>query len=841
MPQEPILVSAIVSAFNSERFIRGCIADLERQSIADQTEIIVVDSGSQQNERAIIAELQERLSNLRYIRTDTRETVYAAWNRGIQAARGVFITNANTDDRHRADAFERMVAALDEHPEAALVYADVLQTETENETFERCHPIGCYRWHDWDRNLLLTKGCFMGPQPMWRRSVHELYGYFDERLVTSGDYEFWLRISQTLDFYHVRQPLGLYLVNPASIEHRNRERQHAENSEILNLYRKAAMNGQIVRCLPIERLIGFLRNESCKASGWVRSAIGQVEVMAGFKPGLAKYRPAGCSPDEERLLELKKLILQKDGQPDAIEEIIRLGSRLSLNRTAWYPRFQRQRDSQAGSIPDTVKMADSHHTGDIDMLTVEHVYEAMQPVLQNSRPGDAIRALQNIVRLFPDFARAHNDLGTLYYQMREKQKALGHFERAAGISPLNADFQKNLADYYCVEMDRIDDALKLYRRVIEIRVNDIETHMTVGHILVRLQRFEEADAHYRRVLEIEPWNPEANECHKALGRRGSDRNDGRATENMDAELKRRLDSGDSAGAIQYLEKMLGAYPKTAVAHNDLAVLCYQSGAKLKALRHYEEAVRLQPNNATFQKNLADFYYVEQGRIQDALKIYVQILELEPLDVETLFAVGKICGQLGQPEDAKAFFTRILDIEPWNREAADCLNLCRAVPSLPPAEQVTLEMHAEAMRLASNGDNEAALAALERLAKVYPDFALAYNDLGVLSYQAGKKKAALQYYQSAVRLDPQNMTFQKNLADCYWVEFDRLEDALKIYNSILAVHPEDVETLVAIGKICRSMQQPDDARIMFDRALQIEPLNPEASQQLKELEALNRAA
>ena len=841
MPQESILVSAIVSAFNSERFIRGCIEDLERQSIADQIEIIVVDSGSQQNERAIIQELNGRIGNLRYIRTDARETVYAAWNRGIQAARGTFITNANTDDRHRADAFERMVAVLDKHPEVALVYADVLKTETENETFERCHPIGCYRWHDWDRNLLLTKGCFMGPQPMWRRSVHELYGYFDENLVTSGDYEFWLRISQTMDFHHVRQPLGLYLVNPSSVEHRNRECQYAENNEILTLYRKAAMNGQLVRCLPLERLREGLRNESCLSKDWVLAVIGQVELMAGFKPDSARYRSAGGSPNEERFFELKKLVFQQDGQPDAIEEIIRLGSRLSLNRTAWYPRFQRQRDAQAGSNQDTVKIADSHRTGDIDMLTVEHVYEAMQPVLQNSRPGDAGRALQNIVRLFPDFARAHNDLGTLYYQTREKQKALGHFERAADISPLNADFQKNLADYYCVEMDRIADALRLYNRVLEIRVNDVETHMTAGHILVRLQRFEEADAHYRRVLEIEPWNPEANECHKALGRRRSAGNDGQASENMDAELKHHLNSGDSAGAIQYLEKTLGTYPKNALAHNDLAVLYYQFGDKLKALRHYEEAVRLQPGNPTFQKNLADFYYVEQGRIRDALKSYVQILELAPQDVETLLAVGKICRELGQPEDAKAFFGRILDIEPWNREAADYLNSCSAAPSSSPAEQATFELYTEAIRLASNGDNEAALVALERLVKVYPDFALAYNDLGVLSYQAGKKKAALQYYQSAVRLDPQNMTFQKNLADCYWVEFDRLEDALKIYNSILAVHPEDVETLVVIGKICRSMQQPDDARIMFDRALQIEPLNSDACHQLKELEASNRAA
>ncbi|MDD2542390.1 MAG: glycosyltransferase, partial [Desulfuromonadaceae bacterium] len=226
------LVSAIVSTYNSERFIRGCIEDLEQQTIADRLEIIIIDSASPQNEGEIVRELQGRYNNIRYLRTERRETVYAAWNRGIAMARGRYFTNANTDDRHRSDAFELMARVMEDCPAVDLVYADVLITKTPNGTFEHHTPGGKYSWYDWDRNILLDKGCFIGPQPMWRRSLHELYGGFDPACVTSGDYEFWLRISQTSNFFHIRQPLGLYLAHPDSIEHQNEETKYSENSTI---------------------------------------------------------------------------------------------------------------------------------------------------------------------------------------------------------------------------------------------------------------------------------------------------------------------------------------------------------------------------------------------------------------------------------------------------------------------------------------------------------------------------------------------------------------------------------------------------------------------------------
>ncbi|MCK5205638.1 MAG: glycosyltransferase, partial [Desulfobacterales bacterium] len=443
-----IKVSAIVSTYNSERFIRGCLEDLENQTIADRLEIVVVNSGSKQNEDSIIKEFQEKYSNIKYIKTVPRETVYAAWNRGIKAATGKYITNANTDDRHRKDAFERMVNVLEMRSDVALVYADVIKTETENETFEHCTAVGAYHWYDWDRNILLEEGCFIGPQPMWRRSVHDDYGYFDESLVSSGDYEFWLRISQSYNFFHIRMPLGLYLIRPDSIEHAEKDTKLLEDVKIRFMYEKAAKEKKLIKS---------------------KFIIAQQKEMKTKGP--PQYTDLGHQTSHRKTDNRKRTFCSLPDSPD-------------LNKTK---------------------------QGGIDVENYEKMYQGIQPLLNSSNTEDAIAALKNLVDSFPDFAQAHNDLGVLYYRAEDKESALAHYEQAVQLESGNITFKKNLADFYYVEQNQIEDALKLYVDVLAIHPEDVETLLITGHICVGLQRFDDAEVFYNRVLEIEPWNTDAQQ------------------------------------------------------------------------------------------------------------------------------------------------------------------------------------------------------------------------------------------------------------------------------------------------------------------------------------------
>ena len=313
------------------------------------------------------------------------------------------------------------------------------------------------------------------------------------------------------------------------------------------------------------------------------------------------------------------------------------------------------------------------------MKSPQKMYQEIQPLIENGWHDVALNALEKLLNVHPQFAIAHNDLGVLYYNQGLKDKAQMHYEKAVEFQAENITFQKNLADFYYAELGRVEDALRIYVQLIEANPKDVEILLITGHICVALQKFEKAKDFYTRVLEIEPWHADARQNLDKLPNSLSGTNASQSVEEMYQTAQKAAREKRGQEAIQTLEKLLVASPEHAQAHNDLGVLLYRAGDKNLALDHYEKAVQFDPNNTTFQKNLADFYCIEQRQFEKAMRIYVQILENHAEDVETLMAVGYICENLDKTDDARDFYHRVIEIEPWNLEARqklDALNITK---------------------------------------------------------------------------------------------------------------------------------------------------------------------
>ena len=242
------LVSVVVSTCNSERFIRPCLENLARQTIFPQVEVIVVDSGSEQGERAIVEEFQRKHPNIRYVRTP-RETVYGAWNRGLEAARGRYWVNANTDDSMRDDALEILVKAMDANASAQLAYVDCLWTSTPNDRFPSNSVVREVRYPDYTPVHSLFY-CLTGCLQFWRTSDLRSLGGFDATYRCAGDYEIMTRLLERGgSALHVREFLSLFYQNSTGLT-QSAPTADKEHSVVMEKVRAGLDISRVFRCRP---------------------------------------------------------------------------------------------------------------------------------------------------------------------------------------------------------------------------------------------------------------------------------------------------------------------------------------------------------------------------------------------------------------------------------------------------------------------------------------------------------------------------------------------------------------------------------------------------------------
>lgn len=184
------LVSIIIPSYNARTYILDAVRSALAQT-HPRCEIIVVDDGSTDDTRALL-EPYVRDQKIRYVHQENRG-LSGARNSGIREAHGEYIALLDADDLFRENKVERAVAFLAAHPTCDICYNDAYH-------FWDGHPDELfkldYAYYSGDDVLpnLIGGAYFIAPSTtVFRRSVFERFGYFDETLRRSEDLEFFLR------------------------------------------------------------------------------------------------------------------------------------------------------------------------------------------------------------------------------------------------------------------------------------------------------------------------------------------------------------------------------------------------------------------------------------------------------------------------------------------------------------------------------------------------------------------------------------------------------------------------------------------------------------------------
>lgn len=205
------LVSIIVPTYNRAGFVETAIESLLAQDY-EPLEVIVLDDGSTDETSAVLERVAARNDPARF-RWDRHDNVgqAATINRGLAEATGELLGYLSSDDYLLPGALTKLVAALEQEPEAGVVYpwfhavdfADrVVDTaEVLQHTF-----VDALRW----------AVCSPGVGALVRREVYERVGGWNESYRYVPDFEWWLRMSD-IRFLRVQEPLGAWRAHDGSI------------------------------------------------------------------------------------------------------------------------------------------------------------------------------------------------------------------------------------------------------------------------------------------------------------------------------------------------------------------------------------------------------------------------------------------------------------------------------------------------------------------------------------------------------------------------------------------------------------------------------------------------
>lgn len=210
-PQVKGLVSVIIPNYNHTRFVRGAIHSALNQNYP-RIEIIIVDDGSTDNSRDVVAEFGNKV---RYIWQEN-QGLAGARNTGIRAARGEFVGLLDADDLWQPNFLDVMLSLADQHPEAVLYYCCAQGMDIKGRDLPQIFggpPVPS----DMLYQSLLRANFLLPSTIMIRRSIALSAGLFDPVLRSCEDWDLWLRLLPEHTFVGTSACLVRYRLHDSSL------------------------------------------------------------------------------------------------------------------------------------------------------------------------------------------------------------------------------------------------------------------------------------------------------------------------------------------------------------------------------------------------------------------------------------------------------------------------------------------------------------------------------------------------------------------------------------------------------------------------------------------------
>lgn len=298
--------------------------------------------------------------------------------------------------------------------------------------------------------------------------------------------------------------------------------------------------------------------------------------------------------------------------------------------------------------------------------TAEYWFWSGYYLYGNGKYKEAIESYKQTIRIKPDYAEAHYNLGIAYDELKNYPKAIESYKQAIRIKPDFVDAYLGLGNAYGKSGDD-KKTIESYKQAIRIKPDYADVHFSLGFYYGLLGDYPKAIELYKQAIRIKPDYADA---HYNLGltylivdNLSSALEEYKILKDLDKELSGNL--FDSI--IEPYKQAIRIKPDLAEAHYNLGILYGQLGDWRKAIESYKQAICIKPDFAVAHYGLGASYY-KLGDYKKAIESFKEAIRLNPDFARAHYNLGCTYGELGDYKKAVESFKQAIRLNSDYAEA-----------------------------------------------------------------------------------------------------------------------------------------------------------------------------
>ncbi|XP_052088184.1 protein O-mannosyl-transferase TMTC1-like [Mytilus californianus] len=370
----------------------------------------------------------------------------------------------------------------------------------------------------------------------------------------------------------------------------------------------------------------------------------------------------------------------------------------------------------------------------------------------NGHIEDAIQEYQVAIRLYPEHASSHNNLGTI---LNNTTEATYHFEKALKIIPGHQGALINLGARK-FKLGNKEEGVSMLHQAVEIDPHNIEALMTLGSMMAELNRWKEAEHLYSKAMTEKPDFAEVYHNYGTYLHLKGDIEEAvhyyQLAYSLDSQLSvsmvnaarglRQIGRLNEAVSILDQALLLG---RSSEALDMLGLVYYQMGRYSESVRVFEEILGVNPNNTDVMTHYAQVV-ANNGDVNKAEHMLHDVLHRNPNHTEALHFLSNILGQMQRHEEALVHLEQAITLQEYSGDNGELENM----------------YFQHGNHLKDLKQYNKALVSYQKTIKLNPNKTKALLNLGAIFHLKGDFQLAVRYYEEVLKIEPHNIIALKNM-------------------------------------------------------------------------------